>query len=61
MSETMRDYYRDAFRATVKTLPGVELPWLRSARRRAFERFEVLGFPGTQLEAWKYTNVTAIA
>lgn len=61
MSETMRDYYRNAFRTTVKTLPGVELPWLRSARRRAFERFETLGFPGTQLEAWKYTNVTAIA
>ncbi|MDR3096206.1 MAG: Fe-S cluster assembly protein SufD [Paraburkholderia sp.] len=61
MSETMRDYYREAFRATVKTLPGVELPWLRSARRRAFERFETLGFPGTQLEAWKYTSVTPIA
>ncbi|WP_213302609.1 Fe-S cluster assembly protein SufD [Paraburkholderia sacchari] len=61
MSEALRDYYRDAFRATVKTLPGVELPWLRSARRRAFERFETLGFPGTQLEAWKYTNVTPIA
>ncbi|MFD1554021.1 Fe-S cluster assembly protein SufD [Paraburkholderia silviterrae] len=61
MSESMRDYYRDAFRTTVKTLPGVELPWLRSARRHAFERFETLGFPGTQLEAWKYTNVTAIA
>ncbi|MFX1696826.1 hypothetical protein [Paraburkholderia sp. A1RO-1] len=61
MSEALRDYYRDAFRATVKTLPGVELPWLRSARRHAFERFETLGFPGTQLEAWKYTNVTPIA
>ncbi|PYE24222.1 iron-regulated ABC transporter permease protein SufD [Paraburkholderia silvatlantica] len=61
MSESTRDHYRDAFRTMAGTLAGVELPWLRKARRHAFDRFETLGFPGTQLEAWKYTNVMPIA
>jgi Fe-S cluster assembly protein SufD len=61
MTEATRDHYRDAFRTMAGTLAGVELPWLRSARRRAFDQFEAQGFPGTQLEEWKYTNVAAIA
>ncbi|MBV8260662.1 MAG: Fe-S cluster assembly protein SufD [Paraburkholderia sp.] len=60
MSESTREHYRDAFRTMAGTLAGVELPWLRKARRHAFDRFETLGFPGTQLEAWKYTNVTPV-
>ncbi|SDE17663.1 Fe-S cluster assembly protein SufD [Paraburkholderia lycopersici] len=61
MTESMREHYREAFRTMAGTLAGVELPWLRKARRHAFDRFETLGFPGTQLEQWKYTNVMPIA
>jgi FeS assembly protein SufD len=61
MTESTREHYREAFRTMAGTLAGAELPWLRTARRRAFDLFEMLGFPGTQLEAWKYTNVAPIA
>ncbi|GLU31448.1 Fe-S cluster assembly protein SufD [Trinickia caryophylli] len=61
MSESTLELYRQAFHSLARTLPGAELAWLRAARRRAFERFEKLGFPGTRLEDWKYTDVAAIA
>lgn len=61
MTEATRDLYREAFRTMAGTLAGVELPWLRTARRRAFDQFDAQGFPGTQLEAWKYTNVMPVA
>jgi Fe-S cluster assembly protein SufD len=35
--------------------------WLRAARRQAFDRFLDLGFPGTRLEEWRFTNVAPIA
>jgi FeS assembly protein SufD len=60
MSESTLDHFHHAFRQLEKTLPGMELRWLRSARRHAFERFETLGFPTTRLEDWKYTNVATI-
>jgi Fe-S cluster assembly protein SufD len=34
--------------------------WLASLRRRAFERFERLGFPTPSNEAWRYTSVQPI-
>ncbi len=34
--------------------------WLASLRRRAFERFERLGFPTPSNEAWRYTGVQPI-
>jgi FeS assembly protein SufD len=61
MSDARFDYIGDAFHAMAKTLPGVELPWLRRARRHAFDRFAELGLPGAGPEEWKYTNVSAIA
>jgi Fe-S cluster assembly protein SufD len=30
-------------------------------RRAALERFEALGFPTTKLEAWRHTDVSALA
>jgi FeS assembly protein SufD len=60
MSESTLDLYHHAFRTLVKTLPGAEFGWLRSARRHAFERFEALHFPTTRLEDWKYTNAAPI-
>jgi Fe-S cluster assembly protein SufD len=61
MSETTLEYLHQAFEILTRTLPGAELRWLRSARRHAFEQFEERGFPTTQLEDWKYTNVATIA
>ncbi|MHB9841815.1 Fe-S cluster assembly protein SufD [Paraburkholderia terrae] len=61
MSERAFEHFHHSFQTLSKTLPGAELAWLRSARRHAFEQFEAVGFPTTQLEDWKYTNVATIA
>ena len=36
-------------------------PWLESLRHDGLARFEVVGFPTTQEEEWRQTNVSAIA
>ncbi len=41
-------------------LPGSALPWVRKLRDKGMEDFRTLGFPATQLENWKYTNVAPI-
>ncbi|HEX8097151.1 MAG TPA: SufD family Fe-S cluster assembly protein, partial [Pyrinomonadaceae bacterium] len=51
--------YAEAFRALRER--GVEPGWLNRLRADAFERFEHLGFPTTDLEDWKYTNIAPIA
>ncbi len=38
-----------------------EPAWWRAARRRALAKFGEIGFPGRRDEAWKYTDVAAIA
>ena len=35
-------------------------PWVASARKSAFARFEALGFPTVQDEDWRFTNVAPI-
>ncbi|MBW3636274.1 MAG: Fe-S cluster assembly protein SufD, partial [Armatimonadetes bacterium] len=35
--------------------------WLAGVRRRAIERFALLGFPTVRDEEWKYTDVTPVA
>lgn len=40
---------------------GLEPPALQELRRRAIERFETLGFPTIKQEAWRNTDVSAIA
>lgn len=61
MSASTLDPFHAAFKTLARTLPGAELGWLRSARRHALDQFEALGFPTTQLEDWKYTNVAGVA
>lgn len=61
MSASTLDPFHAAFKTLARTLPGAELGWLRSARRHALDQFEALGFPTTQLEDWKYTNVATVA
>jgi Fe-S cluster assembly protein SufD len=60
MKNESLDYFHQAFAQLAKTLPGAELPWLRAARRSAFDQFDALGWPTTRHEDWKYTNVSAI-
>ena len=40
---------------------GVATAWLDRLRESAFDSFEQLGFPTTDEEEWKYTNVAPIA
>jgi Fe-S cluster assembly protein SufD len=49
-----------AFRRLVEER-GAEPVWLRSLRESAFARFATDGFPTTDDEDWKYTNVGPIA
>jgi len=52
--------YRAAFDA-MQAADGRALPaWLIRLRETAMERFEIIGFPTTDVEDWKYTNVGAI-
>jgi len=43
------------------SLPDAPAPRLRAARDRAWARFARHGFPTTRVEAWKYTNLSALA
>ena len=53
--------YRAAFRE-LSERPGGSLPsWVGSLRERSMELFETKGFPTTDEEDWKYTNVAPIA
>ncbi len=58
MSDDTLRTYRDAFG---KHSPSEEPGWLRALREVALERFAARGFPTRQDEAWKYTNVSALA
>lgn len=56
-----KNAYGAAFEELSARLPAQEPSWLRSLRVGAWERFDLQGFPTTDLEDWKYTNVAAIA
>ncbi|MBB3189824.1 Fe-S cluster assembly protein SufD [Halomonas cerina] len=40
---------------------GLEPTWIAARRQAGAARFEALGFPNRRVEAWKYTDVRAIA
>ncbi|HYH87145.1 MAG TPA: Fe-S cluster assembly protein SufD [Pyrinomonadaceae bacterium] len=63
MSQAIKEksVYADAFREFSTSAPEGEPSWLARVREGAFERFEELGFPTTDEEDWKYTNVSALA
>jgi Fe-S cluster assembly protein SufD len=56
-----RERYVAAFEARQRGRVACEPDWLRDRRGAAMERFATLGFPATREEAWRYTNVSAIA
>jgi Fe-S cluster assembly protein SufD len=56
-----KNTYRGEFEALSESLRGNEPSWLARLRGGAFEQFEAAGFPTTDEEDWKYTNVAPIA
>jgi Fe-S cluster assembly protein SufD len=62
MSQAVKEksIYADAFREFAASREG-EPSWAARLREGAFERFEELGFPTTDEEDWKYTNVAPVA
>ena len=53
--------FREAFEDFAGKSRDGEPSWLARLREGAFERFEEAGFPVTDEEDWKYTNVAPIA
>jgi Fe-S cluster assembly protein SufD len=56
-----KNTYGAAFRALQESENGQSASWLKRLRESAFARFEQSGFPTTDEEEWKYTNVAPIA
>ncbi|HEX8722302.1 MAG TPA: Fe-S cluster assembly protein SufD [Pyrinomonadaceae bacterium] len=63
MSQAVKEksIYADAFREFAGRVAGGEPGWVARLREGAFARFEELGFPTTDEEDWKYTNVAPVA
>jgi Fe-S cluster assembly protein SufD len=63
MSQAIKEQslYAEAFREFAEGRRGEEPAWRARAREEAFARFEETGFPTTDEEEWKYTNVAPIA
>ncbi len=57
---TRNDPWVERF-TTLERTRSQEPAWLQSCRQTAIDRFAELGLPTTRHEAWKYTNVAAIA
>ena len=62
MSQAVKEQsiYADSFREFAESRGG-EPAWVERLREGAFARFEELGFPTTDEEDWKYTNVAPLA
>lgn len=56
-----QDIYFSNFAQLEKKSGGSAPSWLRQIRKGAIERFAELGFPATQKEEWRFTNVAPIA
>ncbi len=52
--------YLSAFEAFEKKRQTADPAWLKNLRRAAIQSFNQTGFPTTDNEAWKYTNVSPI-
>jgi Fe-S cluster assembly protein SufD len=60
-SSTVIDSYRRQFLAHSARWNGREPSWLSLIRRDAFERFLDRGFPTTNEEDWRFTNIAPLA
>ena len=61
MSKATHQAYAAEFEAAKDGLPGRGLPWLEALRARGLERFVEAGLPTIRDEAWKFTNLRALA
>jgi Fe-S cluster assembly protein SufD len=63
MSQAIKEQsiYGEDFRELAAVACEGEPSWVARLREGAFERFEELGFPTTDEEDWKYTNVAPLA
>jgi Fe-S cluster assembly protein SufD len=65
MMDTMqvldKDHFLTQFDRLETKLSGNGQSWVRDLRKRAFARFEELGFPTSRTEDWRFTNVSGIA
>ncbi len=52
--------YREAFETLQERQRANDAGWVARLRESAFDRFEQLGFPTTDEEEWKYTNVAPL-
>ena len=48
------------FDAAATRLPGADLAWLDALRSQGIEAFRANGLPNRKVEAWRYTNVSAL-
>jgi Fe-S cluster assembly protein SufD len=56
-----KSWYRAHFESDIRERSNRTPSWLIRLRENAFERFEASGFPTTDQEDWKYTNVALVA
>jgi Fe-S cluster assembly protein SufD len=56
-----RELYLAHFAELSRARQGKEPFWVQALRQAALSRFLALGFPGTDLEEWRFTNVAPIA
>jgi Fe-S cluster assembly protein SufD len=56
-----QDIYRTHFTQLAQQLASNGSAWPQGVRQAAFSRFTAIGFPSTRQEAWKHTNVAALA
>ncbi|MEJ2509927.1 MAG: SufD family Fe-S cluster assembly protein, partial [Gammaproteobacteria bacterium] len=61
MNAVNTDLYAGDFRRLESSLPGRDAPWLGRLRRDALAWFLDRGLPGPRDEAWKYTDLKALA
>ena len=53
--------YQEHFEQVGQQFAVSQNQWLTDLRADAFRRFNLLGFPTTKLEDWRFTNISAIA
>lgn len=53
--------YSARYREVAQTLPGHSRDWVRARREEGLSRFENAGIPTRKVEAWKYTDLRALA
>ena len=52
--------YLDRFETALSTLPGHESRSVQALRRQGLDTFAALDFPHKRVEAWRYTNLSAL-